>query len=132
TSQSNCVDGSLMFASVLRRIGIDCAIVLLPHHCFVGFYADRAHTVFRCVETTAMGDADLSGYSDDTEIARELPYLFTRENRDHAGWMSFVAALNIGAKEFNRNRDAFARSEAGFYLLEIDAFRKMGISPISR
>jgi hypothetical protein len=132
TSQANCVDGSLMFASALRRIGIDCAIVLLPHHCFVGFYVDRAHTDLRYLETTAMASTDLSRYPDDSGIASELSHIFAQETRNQASWMSFIAALKLGAEEFNRNRDAFARHEAGFCLLEVDTFRKMGINPISR
>ncbi len=131
TSQANCVDGSVMFASVLRRIGIDPVLVIVPRHCFLGFYVDRAQTDFRCIETTAMGNTNLSQYSEENTISGALAHLFGRETRNQASWRTFISALNIGADEFNRYHDTFNNPALGCYLLEIGASRKLGISPIN-
>jgi hypothetical protein len=39
-SQANCVDGSVLFASVLYKIGIEPVLVLKPGHMFVGYYLE--------------------------------------------------------------------------------------------
>jgi len=52
---ANCVDGSVLIASVLQRIGLRSFLVLVPGHAFVGFYtdADAQHAAY--VETTLLG-----------------------------------------------------------------------------
>jgi len=40
-SQANCVDGSVLFASVLYKIGIETVLVLKPGHMFVGYYREN-------------------------------------------------------------------------------------------
>jgi hypothetical protein len=40
-SQANCVDGSVLFASVLYKIGIEPVLVLKPGHMFVGYYLEN-------------------------------------------------------------------------------------------
>ena len=37
---ANCIDGSVLIASVLQRIGIRSFLVLVPGHAFIGFYVD--------------------------------------------------------------------------------------------
>ena len=42
SSQINCVDGSVLFASLLRAINITPVLVQTPGHMFVGYYTDTA------------------------------------------------------------------------------------------
>jgi hypothetical protein len=60
-SQANCVDGSIVFASVLRQIGIEPILVLVPGHMFVGFFvdSDKRHADF--LETTMLGGVPPEG-----------------------------------------------------------------------
>ena len=51
----NCIDASVLIASVLERIGIPAFIVLVPGHAFVGFYTDDARRSAEFVETTLIG-----------------------------------------------------------------------------
>jgi len=53
--QANCIDGTVLFASILRKIGIDPVIVLVPGHAYLGFYVDAAHKQAAYVETTMIG-----------------------------------------------------------------------------
>lgn len=40
-SQANCVDGRVLFASILRKIDIAPALVLIPGHMFLAFQLDQ-------------------------------------------------------------------------------------------
>ena len=55
-SQANCVDGSVLFASVMRQIGIEPILVLVPGHMFVGFYVDPKGSQADFLETTMIGN----------------------------------------------------------------------------
>ncbi len=53
--RANCLDSSVLIASVLERIGLHAFIALVPGHAFVGFRSGRgdADTVY--LETTLLG-----------------------------------------------------------------------------
>jgi hypothetical protein len=55
SQQANCVDGSVLFASILYKIGIEPVLVLKPGHMFVGYYIDRNHKQFEFLESTMLG-----------------------------------------------------------------------------
>jgi len=132
TSQSNCVDGSVVFASILRRIGIDPFLVLIPGHCFVGFYLDAQHRQHASLETTMMGNTDLARYSQDGGLSGDLSKLFGYETKNQASWKSFLSALNRGAETFNQNLPNF-RSVAHdnpYKVIDIRYFRESGVAPI--
>ena len=57
TNQANCVDGTVVFASVLKRMGIRPIMVTVPGHCFLGYFAnDTTTTNIRFLETTMLSD----------------------------------------------------------------------------
>jgi hypothetical protein len=56
-NQANCVDGSVLFASVLRQIGIEPLLVLVPGHMFVGFALDSDGREVDYLETVMIGKA---------------------------------------------------------------------------
>ena len=62
SSQINCVDGSVLFASLLRAINIDPILVRIPGHMYVGYYTDRNHSQANFLETTMIGDIDLDDF----------------------------------------------------------------------
>ena len=57
---ANCVDASVLFASILRRIGLRPVLLFRPGHCFTAFYdsADATHLV--AFETTMLGNASFA------------------------------------------------------------------------
>jgi len=57
-AQANCIDGTVLFASVLRKIDIDPVIVFVPGHAFLGFYLDRGRNNMGFLETTMLGTSD--------------------------------------------------------------------------
>ncbi len=68
SSQINCVDGSVLFASLLRSINIDPILVRTPGHMFVGYYTDNSHKDMNFLETTMIGDVDLDDFFPDEQL----------------------------------------------------------------
>ena len=60
-AQANCVDGSVLFASLLRKIGLEPFLVLVPEHCYVGFYLDKDEKNPIALETTLLGSKSDQG-----------------------------------------------------------------------
>lgn len=59
TNQANCVDGSVVFASILRNIGIDPLLIIVEGHCFLGYYTskDKKTRKIKFLETTMLSDS---------------------------------------------------------------------------
>jgi len=75
--QANCVDGSVMLASILRKIGLNVSLVVMPEHMMVAVDLDEKgdRTIF--IETTLMGkhtlkDAMESGQEDFEKVAKRF------------------------------------------------------------
>lgn len=67
---ANCVDASVLFASVLRRIGLRPVLIFRPGHCFTGFYDSQEGGRIVAFETTLLGSAPFAAAA--AEGAREL------------------------------------------------------------
>jgi len=107
--RANCVDGSVLIASVLERIGIPAFIALVPGHAFVGFRAERGGAI-EWLETTLLGRADIA---DDAGIAA-----------------NFEAARAAGDARWRRSANRFDRRHAPDYaLIDIGTARSYGIIP---
>jgi hypothetical protein len=81
SSQANCVDGSVLFASMLRKIDVDPFLVLRPGHMYVGFYLDEKHTSIGLLETTMLGSEDLKQYADGGLLGALSASLVSRRER---------------------------------------------------
>jgi hypothetical protein len=108
--RANCVDGSVLIASVLERIGIPAFIALVPGHAFVGFRAERGGNI-EWLETTLLGRA---AHADDAGIAA-----------------NFAAARAAGHTRWRRAASRFDRRHAPDYaLIDIGTARSYGIIPV--
>jgi hypothetical protein len=123
---ANCIDGSVLIASVLQRIGVRSFLVLVPGHAFVGFYTDSDARHAAYLETTLLGAQTpplhtLPAFAEDmagTDAAR----------LDIAG---FAAALAAGRRHFARVAARFDRAHRPDYaLIDIRDARALGIRPI--
>ena len=123
---ANCIDGSVLIASVLQRIGIRSFLVLVPGHAFVGFYtdADAQHAAY--LETTLLG-AQVAAPAAEPDFAAGVSP--THENRASlAGYAGALAAgrahhARVAAKLDGRHRPDYA-------VIDISAARAFGIQPI--
>lgn len=125
--QANCVDGSVLFASVLRKIGIETSLVLVPGHCYLGFFSDRERRQFMGLETTLIGAQDLKSENVPEDFAKSVDSRFHRE----ASWASFNAAMAQGVSDLTANDRKFnTDEEPGYRLIHIAEARELGILPI--
>jgi len=78
---ANCVDASVLFCSILRRIGLRPVLLFRPGHCFAGFYdaPDGGHLI--AFETTFLGQATFQAAVSEgsKELQTTLPYLGTAQ-----------------------------------------------------
>lgn len=52
TKQANCLEGALLFASILESIGLDVVLVSIPGHAFVGWKTEEEGDTYNFLETT--------------------------------------------------------------------------------
>lgn len=123
---ANCIDGSVLIASALQRIGLHSFLVLIPGHAFIGFYTDAAaqHTAY--LETTLLGarvamPAHVPDFAADVQAS---------VNRDSLA--SFTAALAAGRAQRARvARKLDGRHRPDYAVIDIPAARAFGIRPIA-
>ena len=68
SSQINCVDGSVLLASLMKAININPILVRIPGHMFVGYYTDKSHKNMNFLETTMIGDVNLDDFFPDEKL----------------------------------------------------------------
>lgn len=138
SSQANCVDGSVIFASILRQIGIEPVLVLVPGHMFVGFYLkpDDDNSL-RFLETTCLGDADLSKISSLKEMpssiqkgVESLKNNGLSEAQISASVDSFGGALRAAREKFKQHEQNIIKKQGMAEIIDIQTARKLGVMPI--
>jgi hypothetical protein len=123
---ANCIDGSVLLASLLQRIGLRSFIVLVPGHAFVGFYtdADAQHAAY--LETTLLG-ASVAAPAKLPAFATGMT--LTQANRSSLA--GFAAALAAGRAHHARvARKLDGRHRPDYAVIDISAARAFGIQPI--
>ncbi|MEY4445395.1 MAG: hypothetical protein RL444_508 [Verrucomicrobiota bacterium] len=106
-TQANCVDGSVLMASVLKKIGIKTALVLVPGHCYLAFYShepDKGGKLYG-VETVMLGDK---------KPLNEVINYATFQSED----------------SLQKKAAQFSREGSGYMLVDLDEARESGIMPI--
>ena len=126
-SHANCVDASVMLASVLRRMGIDTFLALEPGHMFLGIYLDDTGKQTACLETTMLGDDDPVKCNENRLLVKAA----SRETRQLKGWKVFNDALDSATKEFKKHRSRFEKeNDPEYEVVDITSARREGIAPI--
>ncbi len=123
---ANCIDGSVLLASVLQRVGLRSFLVLVPGHAFVGFYtdADAQHAAY--LETTLLG-ASVTTPAKLPDFATSI--VPTQAHRTSLA--SFAAALDAGHAHYVRvARKLDGRHRPDYAVIDISAARAFGIQPI--
>jgi hypothetical protein len=125
--QANCVDGSVLLASLLRKIGVEPILVMVPGHCYLAFYLDAEGKQIAALETTLLGSA-----LEEAVKIKGLKDTVSDEWQQENSWKTFTAALAIGTQDLVKNDEKFkAADEADYQLISILAARKIGILPIA-
>jgi hypothetical protein len=105
SSQANCVDGTVVFASILRKIGLNVSIILVPNHAYVAVRDEKNERFLYAFETTMLSSSTLAA-----------AVFEASNNGEHA--------LNkIAAKLEDEN-------EQNFVEINIQTAREYGVQPI--
>jgi len=125
--QANCVDGSVLLASILRKIDIEPCLVYVPGHCYLAFYLDSEMTQLIGLETTLISGAG----GEDTRDLPGVEDVVDASWREKDSWATFCAAVAMGNEDMAKNRDKFNKDDADYQIVSIAAARRMGILPIA-
>lgn len=129
-SQANCVDGSVLFASALRKIEIEPFLIVVPGHCYVGFFADKDKKFPLAIETTLLGNSP--GEDELPPPVELLEQAIDEEHRFEDSWPSFQLALAHGTENMLKDGEKFSSpDEKGYLLINIAKARDSGILPIA-
>lgn len=127
SSQVNCVDGSVLFASLLRAINITPVLVKTPGHMFVGYHSDGSRRDYTFLETTMIGNIDLDDYFPEEKLDSTRAGMTQRE----ASRLAFDKAKEYAEKNYVRNKAAFDQGKAGYVFLEISKQVRRDIQPLT-
>jgi hypothetical protein len=107
STQANCVDGSVLMASVLKKIGLKTYLVLVPGHCYLAVYTQEPSKggSLLGIETTMLGSGA------------------TIYDASEAATISSATSLKT-------NQRKFKVKGSGYLLVDIEAAREIGIMPL--
>lgn len=128
SSQVNCVDGSVLFASLLRAINIDPILVRMPGHMFVGYYLDKSHKKKDFLETTMIGDVNL----DDFFPNERLDSTMVGKSQNEMSRVTFEKSKEFANKLFKQNIRAIKTHQRFYMYLEISKEVRRNIQPIGK
>ncbi len=128
SSQINCVDGSVVFASLLRAINIDPVLVRTPGHMYVGYYTDGKHKDINFLETTMIGDIDL----DDFFPEEKMDSLTKGKSQKEMSRLTFDKSKIYAEKNFEKHKSQIKSGAVGYTFLEISKSLRRKIQPIGR
>lgn len=124
-SQANCVDGTVLLAAILRKIGLNPSLVLMPGHMFLAVDLDDETIVG--LETTLMGENDLRPL----EGAATAKLKKLEAKRTEASWESFESALSVGTEALEKHAEEFESDDLDYQVIDIAEAREAGILPIT-
>lgn len=128
TSQANCIDGTVLFASFLYKIGIDVSIVLVPEHAYLAFSLDEDGTNIKALETTMLGNVDIENKAGVGSISTDLQ---TQNQEIKKSYNTFAAALNIATDAFlTKAIPGIQSKDPRYMILNVKEARKRKVRPI--
>jgi hypothetical protein len=112
TKSANCIDGAVLYSSLLEHIGIEPFIITVPGHAFVGWKPSPQSSKIVFLETTAISTLEFEDAVRSGKESLERGIL-------HAG--QFSNNPNIGLEE--------AINSGRIHIIDVTRMRKRGILP---
>jgi len=126
TQQANCVDGSVLFASLMYKIGIMPVLVVKPGHMFVGYYLDKDRKQFEFLETTKLGSGPQPGLLKDVAFSPILHPV-----AGSASFREFIDAVNFATNVYSKEVAPAVEAHKPHYLvIDVAKAREVGINAI--
>lgn len=128
SSQINCVDGSVLFASLLRAINIEPILVRIPGHMFVGYYTDSNHKSKNFLETTMIGNVDLDDFFPDEQLDSTI----VGKSQNQISRIAFDKSKEYANKKYNQHEEGIHSGKLNYMFLEISKEVRRKIQPIGK
>lgn len=128
SSQVNCVDGSVLFASLLRAINITPILVKTPGHMFVGYYSDSSRKALTFLETTMIGNVDLDDYFPEEKLDSTMAGM----SRQQASRIAFEKSKEYASKKYTASEKFIRSNKPGYMFLEISKNVRKDIQPLGQ
>ena len=132
--QANCVDGSVLFASILRKLGLRSFLVTVPGHMFMGVYLTADGDERVALETTMIGGreheekAALKAMDGLSGIRAKLD----KKTGESLAWKTFATAIALGTQNLEKHKEKFeVDDEPQYQVIDVNEARKDGIMPIA-
>jgi hypothetical protein len=120
---ANCLDGSVLIASALERLGIGTFLVLVPGHAFVGFYPNPESREAEFLETTLLGHRQHALRPGEMESGQQV------QQRAFAG---FEAARKAGRASYLLAAPRLdGQHRPNYAIIDISTARTYGIMPFA-
>jgi hypothetical protein len=100
TNSGNCIELTLLYASVAEALGMQSAIIIIPGHAYVAIREDNKNDYYYFIETTMIGSA------------------------------TFTDAVKTGLSEWNDAATHVNDGDADYGWVSIESARADGITPI--
>lgn len=121
--RANCIDGSLLLAAALERLGLRSVLLLVPRHALLAFYTgDSGDPVF--VETTLLGARQLA-------VRPKPGFVGELSLIDSDALDSFSAALVAGKARYSREAAGFGQRKPDYQWIDLTTARSYGIIPLA-
>ena len=127
-AQINCVDGSVLFASLLKAININPILVRLPGHMFVGYYTDKSHKDMNFLETTMIGDVDLEDFFPDEKLDSTM----VGKSQEEMSRLTFDRSKQYATNKYHENEENLRLKEPNYMFLEISKETRSKIQSIGK
>lgn len=128
SSQINCVDGSVLFASLLKAININPILVRIPGHMFVGYYTDKTHRNMKFLETTFIGEVDLNDFFPE----EELDSAFVGKSQKEMSLLTFEKSKQYATEKYQKHEKKLRSGDFNYMFLEISKKTRSRIQPIGK
>ena len=128
SSQINCVDGSVLFASLLRAINIEPILVRTPGHMFVGYYTDAGRKNMNFLETTMIGDVDLDDFFPDEKLDSTM----VGKSQNQMSRLTFDKSRQYANNKYKQNKEGIHSGKLNYMFLEISKDVRRKIQPIGK
>ncbi len=128
SSQVNCVDGSVLFASLMRAVNIEPILVRTPGHMFVGYYTDNSHKDMNFLETTMIGDVDLDDFFPDEQLDSTM----VGKSQNEMSLLTFEKSKQYANKKYKDNEKGIHSGKLNYMFLEISKEVRRKIQPIGK
>jgi hypothetical protein len=128
SAQINCVDGSVLFASLLKAININPILIRIPGHMFVGYYTDKSQEEVNFLETTMIGDVNL----DDFFPEEHLDSTMVGKSQTEMSKLTFKKSGEYATAKYKENETEIHSGQQNYMYLEISKETRRKIQPIGK